>query len=167
MAAKIKSLVTVREEKVFGAVDMNRMMSAGMATGFVYAMCRIVQVGLLQIPIIIFSFFFFIWLSGKKGGVPRYMVFIYSWQGRILIAARRNPNSLAGRIANLAGWTTADVIINGDNANRSGFKMYNAIDSLCAIRTDHLFMANLNPGVLISNLLALLLPTTYLGFCHD
>lgn len=115
MAAKIKSLVTVREEKVFGAVDMNRMMSAGMATGFVYAMCRIVQVGLLQIPIIIFSFFFFIWLSGKKGGVPRYMVFIYSWQGRILIAARRNPNSLAGRIANLAGWTTADVIINGDN----------------------------------------------------
>ncbi|MGB7337700.1 MAG: hypothetical protein WBC91_02325 [Phototrophicaceae bacterium] len=115
MAARIKSLVTVREEKVFGAVDMNRMMTAGMATGFVYAMCRIMQVGFLQIPAIIISFFFFIWLTGKKGGVPRYMVFVYSWQGKLLIAARRNPETLAGRIANLAGWTPSDVIVNGDN----------------------------------------------------
>ena len=115
MAARIKSLVTVREEKVFGSVDMNRLMTAGMASGFVYGMCRIIPIGLLQIPVIIFSFFFFIWLTGKKGGVLRYMVFIYSWQGRLMIAARRNPNSLAGRIASLAGWTTSDVIINGDN----------------------------------------------------
>lgn len=43
MAARMKSLVTVREEKAMGAVDMNRMLTAGMGTGFVYAMCETIK----------------------------------------------------------------------------------------------------------------------------
>ena len=115
MAARMKSLVTVREEKAMGAVDMNRMLTAGMGTGFVYAMCRLMQVGILMIPAILFSFFFFVWLTGRKGGVPRYMVFVYSWQAKLMIAARRNPASLSGRIAKLAGWDVTTIIVNGDS----------------------------------------------------
>lgn len=115
MAARIKSLVTVREEKAMGAVDMNRMLTAGMGTGFVYAICRLMQVGILMIPAVFISFFFFVWLTGRQGGVSRYMVFVYSWQARLMIAARRNPASLAGRIAKLAGWDISSIIVNGDS----------------------------------------------------
>lgn len=115
MAARIKSLVTVREEKAMGAVDMNRMLTAGMGTGFVYAICRLMQVGILMIPAVFISFFFFVWLTGRQGGVSRYMVFVYSWQARLMIAARRNPASLAGRIAKLAGWDISTIIVNGDS----------------------------------------------------
>lgn len=114
MAARIKSLVTVREEKALGSVDMNRMLTAGMGTGFVYAMCRLIQVGILIIPAIFISFFFFVWLTGKRGGVPRYMVFVYSWQAKIMITARRHSDSLSSRIAKIAGWDVAVVIVNGD-----------------------------------------------------
>ncbi|MDQ7024746.1 MAG: hypothetical protein Q9P01_09235 [Anaerolineae bacterium] len=114
MAARIKSRVMNREEKAFGAIDMNRMMTAGMGTGFVYALLRLIQAGLLLIPAVIVSFFFFVWLTGRQGGVPRYMVFVYSWQAKILIAAGRNPQSLSGRIASLADWDTSDLILNGD-----------------------------------------------------
>lgn len=114
MAARMKSLVTVREEKAMGAVDMNRMLTAGMGTGFVYAMCRLMQVGILMIPAVLISFFF-VWLTGRKGGVPRYMVFVYSWQAKLMIAARRNPASLAGRMAKLAGWDISTIIVNGDS----------------------------------------------------
>jgi len=115
MAARMKSLVTVREEKAMGAVDMNRMLTAGMGTGFVYAMCRLMQVGILMIPAVLISFFFFVWLTGRKGGVPRYMVFVYSWQAKLMIAARRNPASLAGRVAKLANWDISTIIVNGDS----------------------------------------------------
>ncbi|MEM9955062.1 MAG: hypothetical protein AAF846_25865 [Chloroflexota bacterium] len=111
----MKSLVTVREEKAMGAVDMNRMLTAGMGTGFVYAMCRLMQVGILMIPAVLISFFFFVWLIGRQGGVPRYMVFVYSWQAKLMIAARRNPASFAGRIAKLAGWDVTTIIVNGDS----------------------------------------------------
>ena len=50
MTAKFKSRVMQREEKVFGSVDMNRMMVAGLWTGFVYALLRLLQVGVLMIP---------------------------------------------------------------------------------------------------------------------
>ncbi|MEL7433510.1 MAG: hypothetical protein AAFN11_06155 [Chloroflexota bacterium] len=110
----MKSRVTVREEKAMGAVDMNRMLMAGMGTGFVYALCRLMKVGMLMIPAVILSFFFFVWLLGKKGGVPRYMIFVYGWQAKLMIAARRNPVSLTGRIANLAGWDVSTILLNGD-----------------------------------------------------
>ena len=115
MAARIKSLVTVREEKAFGAVDMNRMLTAGMGTGFVYALLRLMQAGFLLIPGVAFSFFFFVWLTGKRGGVPRYMVFVYGWQAKLMIAARRNPHSWHGRIARVAGWDVSEIIVNGDS----------------------------------------------------
>ena len=115
MAAKMKSLVTVREEKAMGAVDMNRMLTAGMGTGFVYALCRLMQVGILMIPAVFISFFFFVWLTGRRGGIPRYMLFVYSWQAKLMIAARRNPASLAGRIAKFAGWDVSSIIVNGDS----------------------------------------------------
>lgn len=115
MAARMKSLVTVREEKAMGAVDMNRMLTAGMGTGFVYAICRLMQVGILMIPAVLISFFFFVWLTGRQGGVPRYMVFVYSWQAKLMIAARRNPASIAGRIAKVAGWDVTTIIVNGDS----------------------------------------------------
>lgn len=114
MAARIKSRVMNREEKAFGAVDMNRMMTAGMGTGFVYALLRLMQVGFVLIPGVLISFIFFVWVTGRKGGVPRYMVFVYSWQAKLLIAARREPQSLAGRIARLVGWNISDVMLNGD-----------------------------------------------------
>ncbi|MEL6407417.1 MAG: hypothetical protein AAFV98_23905 [Chloroflexota bacterium] len=114
MAARMKSLVTTREEKAMGAVDMNRMLMAGMGTGFIYALCRMMQVGMLMIPAVILSFFFFVWLLGKKGGVPRYLLFVYGWQAKLMIAARRNPVSLAGRIAKLAGWDVSAILLNGD-----------------------------------------------------
>jgi hypothetical protein len=62
-----------------------------------------------------FSFFFFVWLTGKRGGVPRYMVFVYGWQAKLMIAARRNPHSLPGRIARVAGWDVSEIIVNGDS----------------------------------------------------
>lgn len=114
MTAKFKSRVMNREEKAFGSVDMNRMMSAGMGTGFVYALLRLMNVGLLLIPGVFISFFFFVWLTGKPGGIPRYLVFVYGWHAKMLIAARRSPKSISGRIASLLGWEVADVILNGD-----------------------------------------------------
>jgi hypothetical protein len=114
MAARIKSRVMNREEKAFGAVDMNRMMTAGMGTGLVYALLRLANVGVLLIPGVVFAFCFFLWLTGKQGGVPRYMVFVYTWQAKILIVARRNPGSLAGRLASVLGWEVGAVILNGD-----------------------------------------------------
>ena len=114
MTARIKSRVMNREEKAFGAVDMNRMMTAGMGTGFVYALLRLMGTGLLLIPGVLFAFFFFLWLTSKRGGVPRYMVFVYNWQAKILIAARREPTSMAGRIASVLVWEVSAVILNGD-----------------------------------------------------
>jgi hypothetical protein len=93
---------------------MNRMMTAGMGTGFIYALLRLLQAGILLIPGVLVAFFFFLWLTGRKGGVPRYRVFVYNWQAKLLIAARREPHSLSGRIASFAGWEVADIILNGD-----------------------------------------------------
>lgn len=140
MAARMKSLVTVREEKAMGAVDMNRMMTAGMGTGFVYAMCRLLQVGILMIPAVFISFFFFIWLTGRKGGVPRYMVFVYSWQARLMIAARRNSDSLSGRIAKLAAWDLSGIIVNGDTLYTAsvGISMDENMTGLEILDTDSL-----------------------------
>jgi len=114
MTAKFKSRVLTREEKVFGSVDMNRMMTAGMATGFVYGLLRLMQAGLLMIPAVFMAFFFFIWLTGKPGGIPRYLVFVYGWHAKSLIVARRNPHSLSGRVASLVGWDLGEIILNGD-----------------------------------------------------
>ena len=114
MAARIKSRVMNREEKAFGAVDMNRVMTSGMGTGFVYALLRLMGTGILLIPGVLFAFFFFLWLTGKQGGVPRYMVFVYRWQAKILIAAHHESASLAGRIATLLGWEASTIILNGD-----------------------------------------------------
>lgn len=114
MTAKFKSRVMSREEKAFGSVDMNRMMTAGMGTGFVYALLRLMNVGLLMIPGVFITFFFFVWLTGKPGGIPRYLVFVYSWHAKMLISARRNPKSISGRIVSLVGWDTGEVILNGD-----------------------------------------------------
>lgn len=114
MAARIKNRVTVREEKVMGSMDMNSLLTAGMCTGFMYALFRIVQVGILMIPGVLISFIFFLWILGRKGGVPRYMLFVYGWQARTLIAAYRNPGSMAGQITRLLGWATTEVIVNGD-----------------------------------------------------
>ena len=114
MTATFKSRVLTREEKVFGSVDMNRMMSAGMATGFVYAGLRLMQVGILMIPGVFMAFAFFIWLTGKPGGIPRYLVFVYGWHAKILITARRKPKSLSGRIASLLTWDVGEIILNGD-----------------------------------------------------
>ena len=114
MTAKFKSRVLTREEKVFGSVDMNRMMTAGMATRFVYAGLRLMQVGILMIPGVFMAFAFFIWLTGKPGGIPRYLVFVYGWHAKILITARRKPKSLSGRIASLLNWDVGEVILNGD-----------------------------------------------------
>ena len=114
MVARIKSRVMNREEKAFGAVDMNRMMTAGMGTGFVYALLRLMGTGILLIPGVLFAFFIFLWLMGKQGGVPRYMVFVFTWQAKMLIVAHRNPINLAGRIASMLGWELSAVILNGD-----------------------------------------------------
>ncbi|MEO1666713.1 MAG: hypothetical protein AAFU54_18895 [Chloroflexota bacterium] len=114
MAARFKSRVMSREEKAFGSVDMNRMMTAGMGTGFVYALLRLMQVGILMIPGVFIAFFFFVWLTGKPGGVPRYMLFFYGWQAKLLIAARRSPKSMSGRLATLMGRNPNDIILNGD-----------------------------------------------------
>lgn len=114
MTAKFKSRVMNREEKAFGTVDMNRMMTAGMGTGFVYALLRLMNVGLLMIPGVFIAFFFFVWLTGKPGGIPRYLVFVYGWHAKILIVARRNPKSLSAHIASVIGWDDGDVIVNGD-----------------------------------------------------
>lgn len=123
-----------------GAVDMNRMMTAGMGTGFVYAMCRLLQVGILMIPAVFISFFFFIWLTGRKGGVPRYMVFVYSWQARLMIAARRNSDSLSGRIAKLAAWDLSGIIVNGDTLYTAsvGISMDENMTGLEILDTDSL-----------------------------
>lgn len=114
MTAKFKSRVLNREEKAFGSVDMNRMMSAGMGTGFVYALLRLINIGLLLIPGVFIAFFFFIWLTGKPGGIPRYLQFFYSVHAKMLISARRSPRSMAGRVASLVGWDTSEIILNGD-----------------------------------------------------
>jgi hypothetical protein len=114
MAARIKNRVTTREEKALGSIDMNSLLTAGMCTGFVYALLRLLQAGILMIPGIIIAFVFFLWFLGKKGGVPRYMLMVYSWQARTLIAAYNNPKSLAGQVARLLGWNMTDVIINGE-----------------------------------------------------
>jgi len=114
MTAKFKSRVMSREEKAFGSVDMNRMMTAGMGTGFVYALLRLMNVGLLMIPSVFIAFFFFVWLTGKPGGIPRYLVFFYGWHAKMLISARRSPKSLPGRITSILGWDTGEVILNGD-----------------------------------------------------
>ena len=140
MAARIKSRVMNREEKAFGAVDMNRMMMAGMGTGFVYALLRLMNVGILMIPAVLFAFIFFLWLMGKQGGVPRYMIFVYTWQARILIAARREPAHLAGRVASVLGWEVDEVILNGDllytHVTRAGVD--EALSGLEILETDAL-----------------------------
>lgn len=114
MTARFKSRVMQREEKAFGSVDMNRMLGAGMSTGFVYAFLRLMNVGVLVIPGVFIAFIFFIWLTGKPGGIPRYLVFIYSKHGKMLIAARKKPKSISGRIASLLGWDVSEIILNGD-----------------------------------------------------
>ena len=114
MAARMKNRVTTREEKALGSIDMNSLLSAGMCTGFVYAFLQLVQAGVLTIPGIGISFLFFLWILGKKGGVRRYMLLVYSWQARLLIAAHTRPQSLTGQFARFAGQDTADVIVSGD-----------------------------------------------------
>lgn len=115
MAARLKNLVTRREEKVVGSLTMNRMLSCFMGAGFVYALTRAMQLGFLTVPVVIFSLGFFIWLTGEKGGVPRYMVFVFTWQARLMIAARRaSPDSLFSRVIQRLGWDTQEVLIDGD-----------------------------------------------------
>jgi hypothetical protein len=114
MTAKFKSRVLNREEKAFGSIDMNRMMSAGMGTGFVYALLRLMNVGILLIPGVFTAFFFFIWLTGKPGGIPRYLLFFYGWHAQLLIAARRSSKSLSGRLVSLFSWDVGEIILNGD-----------------------------------------------------
>jgi hypothetical protein len=114
MTARFKSRVMQREEKAFGSVDMNRMMTAGMCTGFVYAFLRLMNSGVLMIPGVLIAFIFFLWLTGKPGGIPRYLVYVYGWHAKMLIIARRNPKSVSGWVGSLVGWDVSEVVLNGD-----------------------------------------------------
>jgi len=115
MSERIKSRVLVREEKGIGSISLKRIIFSGLGAGFLFNIMNLTPLRAISFPMVFILFFSFIILSGNRFGIPLYLWFWKSWQGRLLLAARRSPQSLAAWLCKQLNWDIHDLTLDGNH----------------------------------------------------
>ena len=97
MVAEVKSHVLRRDEKGFMGVPFKRLLFAGVGGGLVLTLSRL-ALGNWAFVVAGMCFISLLLLTGPRGGIPLWQRLLYRWRGGLMLAAARNPNSLAGRL---------------------------------------------------------------------
>lgn len=97
MAADLKSHVLRRDEKGFLGIPFKRLLLAGVVGGMVLILSRF-AVGNWGFVLAGASSVLALTLTGPRGGLPLWLRLLYRMRGSLMLAAERNPRSLAARL---------------------------------------------------------------------
>lgn len=112
MAADFKSHVLRRDEKGFMGIPFKRLLLAGVSGGMLLILARF-AVGNWAFPLAILAVVLVLALTGSRGGLPLWQRLLYRVRGRLMLAAARQPTSLAGRLGAALEVPTGLVTLDG------------------------------------------------------
>ena len=112
MAADFKSHVLRRDEKGFMGIPFKRLLFSGVGGGMVLIFARF-AVGNVAFLLAFAAFILALALTGPRGGIPLWQRLLYRLRGSLMLAAARNPNSLAGQLGSLLEVPTDLVTLDG------------------------------------------------------
>ncbi|GIK64275.1 MAG: hypothetical protein BroJett018_20690 [Chloroflexota bacterium] len=112
MVAELKSHVLRRDEKGMFGIPFKRLLGAGVGAVVIFMVIRIVlPIG--AVPVGIIGFIALLILSAQRGGLSLYTRLLYRVRGWLIIAAARQPSSLAGQIAETLELPIHLVVLDG------------------------------------------------------
>lgn len=97
MAADLKSHVLRRDEKGLFGIPFKRLLLGGVSGGMTLIIARF-ALGNLAFLVAVLTFVLVLTLTGPRGGIPLWQRLVYRVRGSLLLAADRQPRSLAGRL---------------------------------------------------------------------
>jgi hypothetical protein len=112
MSADFKSHVLRRDEKGFFGVPFKRWLLAGCGGGLTYTLVNMVAAS-WAIPIAAIVTVAFVVMTGQRGGLPLWQRLIYHLRGRLILAAAKQPQSVAATLAQTLDLPTEAAVIHG------------------------------------------------------
>lgn len=113
MAADLKSHVLRRDEKGLFGIPFKRLLLAGVSGGMTLILARF-ALGNLALLAAALAFILVLTLTGPRGGIPLWLRLVYRVRGSLMLAADRQPRSLAGRLDAAFDLPTGLTALDGD-----------------------------------------------------